>query len=55
MQIIVSPNQDIILNPEDWSHEEWVTICKVFGTNPKATEEIRIPKGTVEIWDEVKS
>ena len=54
MKFIVSPDQDIMLNPEDWSHEEWMTICKVFGSDSKFTEMIRIPKGTVELWNVVR-
>lgn len=51
MKFLVSPNEYIILKPEDWSYDKWVTICEIFGGDPSKTEEIKIPKGTVEMWN----
>lgn len=47
MTYLVSPNETIIVEPEDWKYDEWCTICKLFGADPEKAERITIQKGTV--------
>lgn len=46
---VEEPSESLILEPRifnvetgDYSWEEWVTICKVFGLNPRKTLQIRL-------------
>lgn len=39
--------EPLILEPEDWTKEEYLTLCKVFGC-PIGTERIKVTYSTVE-------
>lgn len=42
--------EPLILEPEDWSAEEWATLCKVYGVPADRTERIVIGATPVECF-----
>jgi hypothetical protein len=42
----------LILEPEDYTEDEWKTICKVFGM--KEADRIVVSNYTLEAWGEKK-
>lgn len=41
----------IVLEPEDWTPDEWVTLCKLFNVKPDKTEVIRFELESLDIFD----
>ena len=48
--ILENAIEPLILDPEDWSEDEWATICKLFGTKVEDTEEIIVRDYYLEIY-----
>jgi len=42
------PKEPLILEPEDWTEEEWATLCKLFGMNE--AEWIKVSDYTLETY-----
>lgn len=40
--------EQLVLEPEDWSNEEWKTICKLFNKNNVLCERIIVRVDTLE-------
>lgn len=46
-------NEPLILEPEDWTDDEWETLCKLFGM--KKAERIKVSDYVLEAWGEEKT
>lgn len=44
--------EPLILEPEDWSHSEWSTLCKVLGVKPEDTARLVVNINSLELWNE---
>ena len=42
----------IVLEPEDWTEEEWKTITKIFASNYKSVSRIKLSNVTLETFGE---
>ena len=49
--MILTNPEKIILEPEDWSEEEWKIFCKLAHINPKNCESIQIEAGTLKAYE----
>ena len=47
-----SAKEPLILEPEDWTDDEWETLCKLFGM--KKAERIKVSDYVLEAWGEEK-
>ena len=49
--MILTNPEKIILEPEDWSEEEWKIFCKRAHINPKNCESIQIEAGALKAYE----
>ena len=49
--MILTNHEKIILEPEDWSEEEWKIFCKLAHINPKNCESIQIEAGALKAYE----
>lgn len=49
--MILTNPEKIILEPEDWSTEEWKAFCKVASTDPINCESIQIDAGALKAYE----
>lgn len=49
--MILTNPEKIILEPEDWSEEEWKIFCKLAHINPKNCESIQIEAGALKAYE----
>ena len=49
--MILTNPEKIILEPEDWSEEEWKIFCKLAHINPKNCESIQIESGALKAYE----
>ena len=49
--MILTNPEKIILEPEDWSEEEWKIFCKMAHINPKNCESIQIEAGALKAYE----
>lgn len=49
--MILTNHEKIILEPEDWSEEEWKIFCKMAHINPKNCESIQIEAGALKAYE----
>ena len=49
--MILTNSEKIILEPKDWSTEEWKAFCKVASTDPINCESIQIDAGALKTYE----
>lgn len=49
--MILTNHEKIILEPEDWSTEEWKAFCKIASTDPINCESIQIEAGSLKAYE----
>ena len=49
--MILTNPEKIILEPEDWSTEEWKVFCKLAQTDPTKCESIQIEAGALKAYE----
>ena len=49
--MILTNHEKIILEPEDWSTEEWKVFCKLAQTDPTKCESIQIEAEALKVYE----
>ena len=49
--MILTNHEKIILEPEDWSTEEWKVLCKLAQTDPTKCESIQIEAEALKVYE----
>jgi len=47
----IQNNEPLVLGPEDWTPEEWITLCKLFDVSAENTEIIKVDFKEFEIFE----